>query len=87
MSMAWYWWTGGGLLALIVLILWIVAVVDIFKRRTSYSKGQFFAWLIIILVLPIVGTITYFLVNGMGSGGHELEVGDIDKLPPSGRMF
>ena len=85
--MAWYWWTGGGLLALIVLILWIAAVVDIFKRRSSYSNGQFFAWLIIILVLPIVGTITYFVVNGMGSGGHELEVGDIDKLPPSGRMF
>ena len=85
--MAWYWWTGGGVLALIVLIVWIVAVIDIFRRRRSMSKGQFFAWLIIILVFPLVGAIAYWLVNGTGSGGHELEVADVDKLPPGGRMF
>lgn len=85
--MAWYWWTGSGLLGLIVLIVWIVAVVDIFKRRSSLSKSQFYAWLIIVLVLPLAGAVGYFLVNGTGSGGHELDVPDIDKLPPGGRMY
>jgi hypothetical protein len=85
--MAWYWWTGGGLLGLIVVILWIFAFVDLIRRRHTYSKGQFFAWLILILLLPLAGAVLYFIVNGTGSGGHELEVADVDKLPPGGRMF
>jgi hypothetical protein len=60
--MAWFWW----LLGVLVLILWIAAIVDIIRKRHSRSGGKTAAWILLILILPILGTIIYFLVNGAG---------------------
>lgn len=58
--MAWFWW----LLGVFILILWVFTIVDIVRRRHSRSAGQTAAWTLLVLILPVVGTIIYFMVNG-----------------------
>jgi hypothetical protein len=60
--MAWFWW----LLGVLILVLWIAAIVDIIRKRHSRSVGKTVAWILLIIILPILGTIIYFLVNGAG---------------------
>ena len=54
--MDWLW-----LLGTVAAIAWIVAVVDMVRRRNSLSRGQFFAWILIVIILPVLGTILYFV--------------------------
>ena len=58
--MAWFWW----LLGVFILILWVFTIVDIVRRRHSRSAGQTAAWTLLVLILPVVGTVIYFMVNG-----------------------
>ena len=51
----------GGLIALIVLILDIIAIVDLFK--SAKDTGNKILWLILILILPVAGMILYFLIG------------------------
>ena len=82
------WWFFGGLFGLIVLILWIVALVNIVKRRHDRSTGTTAAWLIIVLIFPIIGTIAYFIANGVGGpAGPDIAAADPDRVPPAGRAF
>jgi hypothetical protein len=60
--MAWFWW----LLGILIVVLWVATIVDIIRRRHSRSGGKTAAWILIVLIFPIVGTIIYFLVNGVG---------------------
>ena len=60
--MEWFWW----LLGVLILVMWIAAIVDIIRKRHSRSAGKTAAWILLILILPILGTIIYFLVNGAG---------------------
>jgi hypothetical protein len=50
---------GWGLLGVVVLIAWIAGLVDIFRRHDLGSQ-QRMAWVLIVVLLPIVGTIFYF---------------------------
>ena len=50
-------WLLGG----IATIAWIVAIVDMIRRRASLSRGQLGAWLLIVIIFPILGTILYFI--------------------------
>ena len=50
-----------GLLGLIVLALDIVAIVDCAK--SSADIGRKVLWIVLILVLPVVGMILYFLLG------------------------
>jgi hypothetical protein len=68
--MAWFWW----LLGLIVLVMWIAAIVNLIQRRHTISGGKLAAWLIIILVFPVLGTLIYFLVNGASAPGADRDV-------------
>ena len=63
--MAWFWW----LLGIFVVILWIATIVNIIQRRHERSGGKTAAWIIVILVFPVLGSLVYFLVNGAGSRG------------------
>jgi hypothetical protein len=67
--MAWFWW----LLGVIVIVMWIAALVNIIGRRHAMSGGKLAAWLIVILVFPVVGSIVYFLVNGAASSREGAE--------------
>jgi Phospholipase_D-nuclease N-terminal len=41
-------------------IAWVVGAVDIFRRRDLGAGGKVL-WLVVLLVLPIVGLLVYYL--------------------------
>jgi hypothetical protein len=49
----------GVLLAIPVIILWVVAVIDVFRHH--YSGLKVAAVLVLILIVPILGPILYFV--------------------------
>ena len=51
----------GGVLGLLILVLDIIAVVDVLK--SSMDTGKKALWIILILVLPVVGMVIYFLIG------------------------
>ncbi len=54
-----------GLLGIAVFILALFALVAVF--RSGASIGLKIVWTIVILVLPLLGSVIYFLVNGTGA--------------------
>jgi Phospholipase_D-nuclease N-terminal len=56
------------ILAVVVffLVLWVRAVVDVF-RRTDLSVGGKAAWAIVMLVVPFVGLLVYTLLRPAGA--------------------
>jgi hypothetical protein len=68
--MAWFWW----LLGVVVIVMWVAALVNLIQRRHTISGGKLAAWLIVILVVPILGTLIYFLVNGVSDPGAPRDV-------------
>lgn len=44
-----------------LLVIWAVGLVDIFRR--DLPRGTKAAWVLIVMLLPVVGTITYFLLR------------------------
>jgi hypothetical protein len=44
-----------------VLLIWAVGLIDIFRR--DLPRGTKAAWVLIVVLLPIVGTIAYFLLR------------------------
>ncbi len=55
---------GFGLLGIAVFILAVFALVAVF--RSSASIGMKVIWTVVIVVLPLLGSAIYFLVNGTG---------------------
>jgi hypothetical protein len=78
--MAWFWWLFG----VLIVMLWVFTIVDIIRRRHSRSGGQTAAWILLVLIIPVVGTIIYFLVNG-AAGPSAPRDGDLDHV--TGRRY
>lgn len=53
------------ILSLLILILWIWAIISLLTSTTS--AGAKILWLLLILLLPILGSILYFLIGPRGS--------------------
>ena len=51
----------GGILGLLVLVLDIIAIVDALK--SSMDTGKKALWIILIIILPVVGMVLYFLIG------------------------
>lgn len=51
----------GGLLGLLILVLDIIAIVDVLK--SSLDTGKKALWTILILILPVIGMVFYFLIG------------------------
>jgi hypothetical protein len=51
----------GGIIGLLILVLDIVAIVDVLK--SSMDTGMKALWIILILVLPVIGMVLYFLIG------------------------
>ncbi len=51
----------GGILGLIVLVLDIIALVDVLK--SSMDTGKKALWIILVLILPVIGMVFYFLIG------------------------
>jgi hypothetical protein len=61
-----YFWVIG----VLVVIAWVLAIVDIVRKRHTRTGAKTAAWILLVIIIPIIGTVTYFLVNGaFGSGG------------------
>jgi hypothetical protein len=52
------WFLGFGILGLLILGLWIAGLVDLFGR-TDIDRRTRSAWVLIIVLLPLVGTLIY----------------------------
>ncbi len=50
-----------GLLSLAILILDVVAIVDVLKSSSATNKKAL--WIILILILPLIGMVLYFLLG------------------------
>jgi Phospholipase_D-nuclease N-terminal len=57
--MTWFW----TLLGIVVAVAWVVALVDIVKRRHELTGASLAAWILIIIILPVLGTILYFTIG------------------------
>ena len=53
------WW----LLGVVAAVAWAVALVDMVRRRSALTRGQLAAWVLIVVILPVLGTILYFVVG------------------------
>jgi len=63
-------WFFGGIIGVLIAIAWVVAIVDIVRKRHERTGAKTEAWILLVIIIPIIGTVTYFLVNGaFGSGG------------------
>ena len=50
-----------GLIGLVVLILDIIAILDVLKTITDGGKKVL--WILVIILLPVIGMILYFLLG------------------------
>jgi Phospholipase_D-nuclease N-terminal len=54
-----FWWLVGAAAA----VAWAVALVDMVRRRSALARRQLAAWVLIVIILPVLGTILYFVVG------------------------
>ena len=58
------WVFGAGLLGLFVFVLWAVALVDLL-RHPDLDRRQRAGWILVIVLLPVIGTVLYFMRRPM----------------------
>jgi NADH:ubiquinone oxidoreductase subunit 6 (subunit J) len=63
MGLLWY------VLALAVLVIWVITIIDVFKRH--YSGWTTVGWIALIIVLPFIGSLIYWAVRKPSQ--HEVE--------------
>jgi uncharacterized membrane protein YhaH (DUF805 family) len=51
----------GGVLALVLLAVWVITISDVFHRRLGAAKTS--AWVLLIILLPFVGSIAYWIMR------------------------
>jgi hypothetical protein len=47
--------------ACVLAVVWVLTIVDIFRRH--YSTGATIGWIALVIVLPFIGAIIYWLVR------------------------
>lgn len=52
-----------GIVVVLFLVLWVRAVIDVWKRRPDLSGGAKAAWTIIMLILPFIGLLLYTMLR------------------------
>ena len=55
----------GGIISLIILILDVIAIIDVVKSSMEVSKK--FLWILLIVILPVLGLILYYLLGKKGN--------------------
>ena len=50
-----------------LVLLWVFALVDLFKNRQQFAGWQIALWLLVIAFLPIVGPAAYLIYMGVHS--------------------
>jgi hypothetical protein len=60
LAIGWFATFGIGIFGLVVVILWIIGLVDL-SRRPDLDSRQKWTWALLVALLPIVGTIIYWV--------------------------
>ena len=60
MSLLW------GALAVVAAIVWLVTISDLFRRHLDTARTV--AWLLIVLIVPLLGAALYWGVRGPDAG-------------------
>jgi hypothetical protein len=55
--------TLGVLLFTLVAIAWVAGLVDVITKRKDLDRAKRFAWILLIVLLPIIGTLLYFALR------------------------
>jgi hypothetical protein len=50
------------LIAIPLLLIWVLTLVDLFRRH-DLSAGRKVLWAIVVLILPVIGVIIYFVAR------------------------
>ena len=61
-ALGWFASAGIGILGVIILICWVLGLADVTKRP-DFDRAKKSAWILIIVLLPVVGTIVYFVMR------------------------
>lgn len=61
-GLGWFAVSGIGVLGVIILICWVLGIADVLKRP-DFDTAKRSAWILIIVLLPVVGTIGYFIAR------------------------
>ena len=48
---------------ILFLIMWVRAVIDVWQRRGDLSGAAKAAWTIIMLILPFIGLLLYYMLR------------------------
>ena len=67
----------GWLLGAAIVLAWIAALVHIVRHRRARSAASTVLWVLVVLILPMVGTAAYFLTYKW-----KKEMGELDEGPP-----
>jgi len=72
LALAWFWTGGFGLFGLLVLLLWAAALIDLLFANRAVAGGKKILWLVLIVVLPLLGSLVYLVVGRRGTqlGDH-----------------
>ena len=63
--MSFIWW----ILAVAVAIVWVISLVDIFRRHLGVQRTA--AWVLLVLILPLVGSLIYWALRKPEAGEAE----------------
>jgi Phospholipase_D-nuclease N-terminal len=58
-----------GMILLLLLVLWALSIYDIVRRRLGGKRTV--AWILIVVILPVIGTILYWAVRPSEPGDAE----------------
>ena len=50
------------LIAIPLLLIWVLTLVDLFRRH-DLSTGRKVLWALVVLILPVIGVIIYFVAR------------------------
>jgi phospholipase D-like protein len=51
----------GGIFGLALIAIWVVTIVDLFRRHLGSGKTA--AWLLIVIIVPFVGSCLYWILR------------------------
>jgi len=48
---------------LLIAIVWIAGLVDVIAKRPDLDRTKRLAWILLIVILPVIGTLLYFILR------------------------
>jgi hypothetical protein len=55
-------WLGVAFMVIGLIVMWVMAIVDMWRRK-DMSRGKMAIWVVVIILLPVLGTIVYYLAR------------------------